>query len=158
MNMMVRRGLRNGSLLLLAALVLLACASHSGTENTQRYATLITSYVPLYGTSQPIEISRIDDRRLNLGQFDMQSMQYPNSRATHRVIPGQHTIHGIPIVRRPDKGPRLAGLDRTPQPLTANFESGRRYYLAVKPSEADRRRWQVVIWKVEDNNGGLLKL
>lgn len=147
--------------LLLALLVvsLSACATTGEPDSNQRFATLVTSGAPMKLRSHAVEVSRIDDRRLNLGQFNIQLKQFENSRAVHRIKPGTHTIFGIPIIRD-DYGvsPRLSGLDRRVLPLTANFESGVRYHLAIQRSDVDRRKWQVVIWKEEETDQGLLDL
>ncbi len=151
------RGALSGLLAALMLTLLSACAS-TDTENRQRYATLVTNVQPPALRSHAIEISRIDDRRFNLGEFDPNLLRFTNGRATHRVSPGEHVIEGVPIIRDAFSSPRITGLNRSPLPLTANFESGRRYYLAIERSKTERRRWQVVIWKVEDTESGLLDL
>ncbi len=141
----------------LLLLSLLGCAS-SGPDPDQRYATLVTTQAPLGARTHQVEVSRIDGRQLFLGEFDFDLKRFENGRNTHRVSPGQHTIAGIPIIRDSFNSPRLSGLNRRVLPLVENFESGRRYYLAVRRSETDRRHWEVFVWKVEDTEQGLLDL
>jgi len=135
-----------------------ACASDGGPDPNQRFATLVTTLSPPGLSSHQVEVSRIDGRQLFLGEYDPNLKRFENSRNTHRISPGQHTITGVPIIRDTFSSSRLTGLNRRVLPLVANFESGRRYYLAIERSETDRRYWEVVIWKVEDTEQGLLDI
>ena len=142
----------------LVVLSLVACASDGGPEPNQRFATIVTTIAPPGINSHTMEVSRIDGRQLFIGDFDFDLKRFENSRNTHRISPGQHAIHGIPIIRDSFSNTRLSGSNRRVLPLVANFESGRRYYLAIDRSKTDRRYLEVVIWKVEDTEQGLLDI
>ena len=150
------------ALLALAVVGLGGCASTGEPDPDQRYATLVTGFVAgAGGRAYPVEVSQIDGRSLYLGDYDPNLERFENSRATHRIPPGTHTIRGIPIIRSRDYvggSMRMSGLDRPILPLVHNFQSGVRYYLAVERSQTSRRQWQVVIWKEEETEQGLLDL
>lgn len=64
--------------------------------------------------------------------------------------PGEHSLKARAIIdtsfcRAPG---RSTGRD-TVEPLTANFEAGKTYYLGFDHSSSNRSEWKLVIWSVE---------
>ena len=66
--------------------------------------------------------------------------------------PGLHTMSGTAKINttycRPIRGYRAQSVE----PLEAEFEAGKVYYVGYDHSSSDRNEWALVIWKVEDRN------
>jgi hypothetical protein len=64
---------------------------------------------------------------------------------------GEHSLKARAIIDTSFcKAPgRSTGRD-TADPLTANFEAGKTYYLGFDHSSSNRKEWKLVIWSVED--------
>ena len=67
------------------------------------------------------------------------------------IEPGVHTMTGsalidsssCPTVGRSSSPPRA-------EPLEANFDLGKVYYVGYDHSARDKKEWKIVVWKVED--------
>ena len=131
---------------------LVSCASTPAgvPDPDQRFATVITYVIPRDRDIHPLSLTSIDGQRVT------DTLNIPEStRRPFRLSPGEHRIDGSLL----PKNYYPTGLKPTKKnilPLVANFESGRRYYLAVERSKTDRGDWEVVIWKIEDSEQGLL--
>jgi len=133
----------------LIVLSVAACSS-PGPDPKDRFATVITHIAPRKADTFPLHLSSIDGRRISRGPSSFSS---PSRH--HRLSPGRHQIEGLMVTQ--ERYP--TGFNRQERrvlPLIANFEAGRRYYLAIEPSRGNSRDWEVVIWKIEDTEQGLL--
>jgi len=66
------------------------------------------------------------------------------------IAPGTHTLMARAKVNTSFCTAVGPGTNRdTVQPLEAEFEAGKTYYLGYDHSSANRRDWKLVIWKVE---------
>ncbi len=150
----MRRGPALAATLVLIVVVLSACRSR-GPDPDQRFATLITHVTPLHADTAALDLSSIDGARVGGREYNPRMPTVRKRQRVHRVAAGEHQIDGVPVRANPYPT-GLKGPQRGVLPLVANFESGRRYFLALEPSETDSRYWQIVIWKVEDTEQGLL--
>ena len=103
---------------------------------------VITSFNQAAQCISPIRVTKIDGREATV------------QRMGFNIEPGRHTISGSAIidtsmcstVGRINNPPRA-------QPLEAEFELGKVYYLGYDHSSSDRNDWKIVIWKVEEADG-----
>ncbi len=136
--------------LLLPSLALLsACATgpDTGPMAGERYALILTDVSRRAERIFPVEIYRIDDQEIR------------DPRGQRPIEPGVHTIRARGIVNR-DLVPGLTrDLSRGgPQEITVNFQSGYRYFLGLKADSPRREDWELVVWKIEEVEAGMVKL
>ncbi len=66
------------------------------------------------------------------------------------IEPGKHTVMARTLVNNSFCAAIGPGTNRdTVEPLEAEFEAGKTYYLGYDHSSGNRRDWKLVIWKVE---------
>jgi len=66
------------------------------------------------------------------------------------LAPGKHTLSARTKVNTSFCSAVGPGTNRDPvEPLEAEFEAGKTYYLGFDHSSPNRRDWKLVIWKVE---------
>lgn len=69
--------------------------------------------------------------------------------------PGEHTIKAVnksTLNRNFVPGLRGDRSRESMQPLTLNVEAGKTYYVGLKADSGRRADWQLVVWKIEDQN------
>jgi hypothetical protein len=97
------------------------------------------------GYEQPTKcISRVE-----INSIDNQEVRVPPLE--FRVEPGAHSITGRAVINT--RFCRTIGNRSGKQkvePLEADFEAGKVYYVGYDHSSADRKDWGLVIWKVEE--------
>lgn len=69
------------------------------------------------------------------------------------VEPGAHTITGRALIDTSYcKAMGIGSQRHNVQPLEAEFEAGKTYYLGYDHNSSNRNDWKLVIWKVEDSD------
>lgn len=119
----------------IAALLLLPL---SGQAVSRDKAWIITQ------VSKPTEcISKVAIRNI-----DGREMRLPSQG--FELDPGTHTLTGTAMldtrfcpVLRANRTDRI-------QPLEAEFEAGKKYYVGLDHSSSDRSDWALVVWKIEE--------
>lgn len=131
------------------ALLLGACGTAPDTRPMagERYALIQTGTTRLAHGIFPVAIYNIDGKEIH------------SDRLLHKVKPGVHTIAARAAVDRR----LLSGVSKDPtargsEPLTYNFQSGRRYFLGLKAEGSRSRDWRLVVWKIEDVEAGTVRL
>jgi hypothetical protein len=120
------------SLLLSAAL----SANDSGT------AQLITSFEKPTECISAIHVNKIDGREVLVQQLGT------------TIAAGKHTVSGRAIINTTFCAAVGRGTNRDKvEPIEAEFEAGKTYYLGYDHSSPHRKDWKFVIWKVEDSKG-----
>jgi len=69
--------------------------------------------------------------------------------------PGEHTIKAVnktTLNRNFVPGLRGDRSRESMQPLTLDVEAGKTYYVGLKADSGRRADWQLVVWKIEDQN------
>jgi len=70
------------------------------------------------------------------------------------VEPGAHTMTGRALINTTVcKATGIGSQRHNVQPLEAEFEAGKTYYLGYDHSSSNRNDWKLVIWKVEGDDG-----
>ena len=131
---------------LLTALALILClvllpagaVAEEPAAATSGEAKIITGAEQPARCIAPVHIYRIDGREVKVQKlgFDLEA--------------GQHTMSGRAVIDSsfcPAVGISRGGEDI--QPLEADFEAGKTYYVGFDHSAPHRRDWKLVIWKVE---------
>ena len=127
--------------LFLALLPLGAAAVEGGNQASASAksgeALIITSAEQPARCIAPVHINRIDGREVKVQKlgFDVEA--------------GQHTMSGRAVIDTsfcPAVGVARGG---EVQPLEAEFEAGKTYYVGLDHSAPHRSEWKLVIWKVE---------
>ena len=129
------------------ALLLGACAGGASTELKagQRYATVYTAAHRKSEGLFPVVIYSIDGQKKT------------GDRNLYQLPPGRHTIEAWGIVDLDWVSTMSRDLSReNTAPLVFNFQSGTRYYIGLKASASRREDWQLVIWKQEEVDEGVL--
>ncbi len=88
----------------------------------------------------PVAINTIDGKLVNVSPqgFDLD--------------PGKHKLMGRASINT-GNCPSVRGRRSNPvQPLEADFEAGKLYYVGLDHSSKNTEDWKIVIWKVEDRN------
>jgi hypothetical protein len=97
------------------------------------------------GTEKPTEcISSVHVNAIDGKQVYVQPLGFD-------IEPGKHTLTGRATINTSfckAVGPST-GKDKV-EPLEAEFEAGKTYYLGYDHSSNSRKDWKLVIWKVED--------
>ena len=134
-------------LLLALALLLTACTGGQGTQLKagQRYATVYTAAHRKSEGIFPVVIYSIDGQKKT------------GERNLYQLPPGQHTIEARGIVDMDWVSAMSRDLTReNSPPLVFNFQSGTRYYIGLKASSSRRTEWELVIWKQQEVDEGVL--
>jgi len=123
------------TVLLLAAVPFLAMAGESGK------AQIITGFNNAAQCIAPIAVTKLDGR-----EATVQPMGF-------MLEPGTHSLKGRAVVDNSSCKTFGRNSQRyTIEPLEADFEAGKIYYIGYDHSASDRKNWKLVIWKVEDQN------
>lgn len=121
--------------LLLALLPLLAAPTWSAEK-----ARVITSFERATDCISKVQINSVDGKEVRVPPAGL------------RLEPGEHRLTGRAIVNNTycsNIGNRNAMPDV--EPLVAEFEAGKTYYVGYDHSSSDRKDWGLVIWKVKDD-------
>lgn len=127
--------MRSLSVLFLLALCLPLVAS----AQEEGKVRVITSHSQAAQCISPIRVNKIDGREATV------------QRMGFNIEPGRHTISGSAVIDTsicPTVGRTSSRYNA--EPLEADFELGKVYYLGYDHSSSDRKDWKIVIWKVED--------
>jgi len=87
-----------------------------------------------------VQINNIDGREVRVPPLEL------------TVEPGKHTLTGRAIINTdfcPAVGIRNSNLQI--EPLEADFEAGKVYYVGYDHSSSDRNDWGLVIWQVKED-------
>ncbi len=147
-------------LAMVGSLLLTACTSQGGPKAGQRYAILQTGDSRLAQQIFPVEIYNIDGEEQNTGFVDNNNLNRIRvQRPIRHIEPGLHTIKARAVVDRR----YVPGLTRDLssgkiKPLTHRFMSGKRYFIGLKADSARSADWELVIWKEEAVEQGLVDL
>ena len=133
---------RRFAALLASALILGLGLPLAAVAQKEGKVRVITSHSQASQCIAPVRVTRIDGREATV------------QRMGFNIEPGRHPISGsaridtsaCPTIGRVNNPPRA-------QPLEADFELGKVYYLGYDHSSPDRNDWKIVIWKVEDAEG-----
>ncbi len=120
--------------------------------------TLVLVLLPLAATALASEKARIVTgfeqaskciSKVQVNTIDSENVRVPESGFT--VEPGRHSMTGRAVVNNAF----CKNLDYSPsnldvQPLEADFEAGKTYYVGYDHSSENREEWGLVIWKVKD--------
>lgn len=90
----------------------------------------------------PVKVKKIDGR-----EATVQPMGF-------ELEPGVHSMNGSVVIDASfcqSVGTRNSRIKV--EPLEAEFEAGKTYYLGFDHNSPDRKEWKLVIWKVEDSKG-----
>lgn len=122
--------------LLLSAL-LLPFFAQAGDEGV---AKIITGFNDRAQCIAPVRIKKIDGREASVQPmgFDLE--------------PGTHSMNGSAVIDASfcqSTGTRNSRPKA--EPLEAEFEAGKTYYVGYDHNSPDRKEWKLVIWKVEDS-------
>jgi hypothetical protein len=123
---------------LVLALVLVPALALAGGEHAEHKAKIIT------GNEKPTEcISSVHVNAIDGEQVYVQPLGFD-------LAPGRHTLTGRAAINTsfcaavgPSNGKEKI------EPLEAEFEAGKTYYVGFDHSANNRRDWKLVIWKVE---------
>jgi hypothetical protein len=89
-----------------------------------------------------VHVNSIDGRQINVPALGFD------------VEPGTHTMTGRALINLSNCRTTGIGSQRdNVQPLEADFEAGKTYYLGYDHSASNRNNWKLVIWKVEGGEG-----
>lgn len=127
--------MKNLRLLFLVAIVALPLTGQAASDDK---AWIITQVAKPTECISKVAIKNIDGReqRLPPQGFELE--------------PGKHTLTGTAMldtrfcpVLRANRSDRI-------QPLEAEFEAGKKYYVGLDHSSNDRSDWALVVWKIEE--------
>lgn len=104
-------------------------------------AMIITSGEKPSECLSAIEVNKIDGKEAKVQKLGFS------------IEPGVHSISGRAIVNTSYCKAMGNGMTRKAiEPVEANFEAGKTYYLGYDHSAPHRKDWKLVIWKVEDQS------
>ena len=118
--------------------LVVTCVPAVGMAGSEGKAKVITSMEKPTECISSVHVTTIDGKQKYVQQMGFD------------IEPGKHTLSGRAAVNTSfctAVGPGT-GKDRI-EPLEAEFEAGKTYYLGYDHSSSNRRDWKLVIWKVE---------
>ncbi|MEJ8568806.1 hypothetical protein [Elongatibacter sediminis] len=121
----------------LLASLLLPAAVFAGEANKAR---IITSGEKPSECIASVHVNRIDNREVKVEElgFDIDS--------------GTHTLSARARINTSFcKAVGIATGRHSAEPIEAEFEAGKTYWIGYDHSASNRRDWKLVIWKVEDS-------
>ncbi len=126
---------------LLVALLLVPAMSHAWDAGKAR---IVTSGDKPSECISAVHVNRIDDREVKVQKLGFE------------IDPGKHTLSARAIMNTSFcKAVGIGGTGlQTAEPIEADLEAGKTYYLGYDHSASNRKDWKLVIWKVEDSNQG----
>lgn len=121
-------------------LPLLFLASAAAFAGDAAKARIITDVPNGARCISPVAIERIDGREVTVNRHGFE------------LDPGRHTMSGRAFIDTSFCSTVGGGSSRnyTPEPLDAQFEAGKTYWVGLDHSARDRKDWKYVIWKVKD--------
>lgn len=124
-------------------LMLVACFVFTLTANGDETGTarIITANANAVECISPIHVKKIDDKNVNV------------NRQMFELKPGRHSLWGSALINTsmcPAVG-RGTGRNDNPDPIEADFEAGKTYYVGYDHKSSNRQDWKFVIWKVEED-------
>ena len=122
---------------LLMSVLLLPFFAQAGDEGV---AKIITGFNDRAQCIAPVRVTKIDGR-----EATVQPMGFG-------LEPGTHTMNGSAVIDASfcqSTGTRNSRMKV--EPLEADFEAGKTYYVGFDHDSQDRNDWKLVIWKVEDS-------
>ena len=128
---------RPTSRLLVALLVALLPAAVVGDDTGK--ARIVTGHSQAAQCISPVQVRKIDGEEVKVQAlgFDLE--------------PGTHTLWGSARIDASTCPASGIGSNRhSPEPIEAEFEAGKTYYLGFDHKSSNRRDWKFVIWKVVD--------
>jgi len=104
-------------------------------------AKVITSFEKPSECLSAVHVNKIDGKEVKVQKLGFD------------IEPGAHSLSGRAIVNTSFCKAMGNGMTREAmEPVEANFEAGKTYYLGYDHSSPHRKDWKLVIWKVEDNS------
>jgi hypothetical protein len=126
----------------IVTVLLVLVFSFPAMAGDQGKAKIITGFNNAAQCIAPVHVRKIDGREATVQPmgFDLE--------------PGTHSLKGsavvdvsnCPTVGKSYNNSRI-------EPIEAEFEAGKTYYLGYDHNATDRKDWKLVIWKVEDQDG-----
>jgi len=134
---MKRHFLVNLAASLALAAVLMPLAGQAGDSKAQ----IVTGTEKAADCISAVHVNKIDGREVKVQKLGFE------------IEPGTHTLSGRALVNTSFCKAMGQGTSRSyMDPLEADFEAGKTYYLGYDHSSPHRKDWKLVIWKVEDAN------
>jgi hypothetical protein len=124
---------------LVIPIIALCVLPFSASADEAGKVQIVTSFNRAAQCISPVHIKRIDGREATV------------QRMGFTLEPGRHTLSGSAVLNL-SNCPAVGSTTRhyAAEPLEAEFEPGKVYYVGYDHSSADRKEWKIVIWKVED--------
>jgi hypothetical protein len=114
----------------------------SGVAGEAGKVQVITSFNDAAQCISPVRINKIDGKEATV------------QRMGFNLEPGKHTLSGSALIDV-SNCPTIGSTTRHHQaePLEAEFELGKVYYVGYDHSSSNRDDWKIVIWKVTEAKG-----
>jgi len=127
-----------GAVMVLAVVLVPALLMASPDDDQGQKAKVLT------GTEKPAEcISSVQVTSIDGKQVYVQPLGFD-------IEPGKHSLTGRAIINTSFcKAVGPSTVRDKPEPLEAEFEAGKTYYVGYDHSSNDRKDWKLVIWQVE---------
>jgi hypothetical protein len=104
-------------------------------------AKIVTGAQKAVQCISPVQVNNIDGREVHV------------ERLGFDIDAGKHSITARAIIDTSLCNVVSKGTERDKiEPIEADFEAGKTYYLGYDHSAPNRRDWKLVIWKVEGND------
>ena len=102
-------------------------------------AKVITSFEKPSECLSAVHVNKIDGKEVKVQKLGFD------------IEPGAHSMSGRAVINTSFCKAMGNGMTRDAiEPVEANFEAGKTYYLGFDHSSPHRKDWKLVIWKVED--------
>ena len=127
---------------LIVTVLLLLLTPFFAQAGSEGKAQVISGFNDRAQCIAPVRVNKIDGR-----EATVQPMGF-------ELEPGVHTMTGSAVIDASfcqSVGTRNSRIKV--EPLEAEFEAGKTYYLGFDHNSKDRNEWKLVIWKVEDSKG-----
>jgi len=112
------------------------------TDNPEQ-AKIVTSFEKPAECISSIHVNKIDGREVLVQQLGFS------------IDAGKHSLSGRALINTTFCKAVGRGTNRDqPEPIEADFEAGKTYYLGYDHSAPHRKDWKFVIWKVEGDEEG----
>ena len=122
------------------ATLLLSLTLNAGDSATVK---IVTSFEKPTECISSIQVNKIDGREVKVQPLGFS------------IAPGKHSLSGRAIINTTFCTAVGRGSNRAKiEPIEADFEAGKTYYLGYDHSSPHRKDWKFVIWKVEDAKDG----
>jgi hypothetical protein len=122
------------------ALVALLVFTLTAVGDETGKARIITSSSKAAQCISPIHVKKIDGKNVNV------------NRQMFELAPGRHSLWGSALIDTSFcKAVGIGSGRNNPDPIEADFEAGKTYYVGYDHKASNRRDWKFVIWKVEED-------